>query len=80
MIPAPAPDTVESLATAADIIYKLGFPIFVAVYLLVRVDRILSTQVVNQATIITQNAELLGLLRDVRTAFVVQAAKQGNAQ
>lgn len=56
----------EDLSKLADIVYKLGFPIFVAIYLLVRVDRVISE-------LLKQNSEMLGLLRDVRTALFVRS-------
>lgn len=50
------------LSNWADLIYKVGFPIFVALYLLTRVDRLLSA-------IIIQQQELLGLMRDVKSVL-----------
>lgn len=58
----------KDLADLADLVYKLGFPIFVAVYLLTRFDRILTQ-------LIGQNQEMLGLMRDVRTAFFVNSGR-----
>ena len=54
----------DELNKVADLVSKLGFPIFVALYLLMRLDSIL-------VGMIKQNAELLGLLRDVRTAMLM---------
>ncbi len=59
--------TIDDLNRTADVVYKLGFPIFVALYLLIRVDRVL-------VAIMKQNQEMLGLLRDVRTALMVSGA------
>lgn len=56
----------------ADIVYKLGFPVFVAIYLLTRVDRVL-------AQTVQTNKEILGLLRDVRTALLVRGAMDSTA-
>lgn len=54
-----------SLSAWADLIYKVGFPIFVAVYLLMRVDRILNELVQAQK-------EALGLMRDIRNSYYVR--------
>lgn len=53
------------LATIADIVYKLGFPVFMALYLLVFVTRV-------TLKLIAQNAEMLGILRDVKTLLLVR--------
>lgn len=56
------------LTSWVDIIYKVGFPIFVALYLLVRVDKLLTT-------LILQQQELLGLMRDVKSALWLSQRK-----
>lgn len=48
-----------------DLIYKVGFPIFVATYLLTRIDRLLSKQSLQQQ-------EMLGLLRDIKNALFLR--------
>ncbi len=58
MVPADLKDWV-------DLIYKVGFPIFVALYLLIWVDKLLST-------LIVQQQELLGLMRDLKNALYLR--------
>jgi hypothetical protein len=62
MVPADLKDWV-------DLIYKVGFPIFVALYLLVRVDKLLST-------LIIQQQELLGLMRDLKNALYLRTIRE----
>lgn len=52
----------QDLKDVAEIVYKLGFPVFVAIYLLTAFQR-------DMNKLLLQNQEALGLLRDIKNAL-----------